>query len=367
MSGIFNSISSFFVSIGVAISAFFGLSTPPEQPVPVETEQSEPSAASDAVPVEMQKTVQQQSAASEGPCCAPPTQREPTNAPQPMVPGMPPDLSIGDERDDIVNVKDIAGTQYAKGKRFVYYNDSDLYRVIEGADFATFRTLSINVAKDSRAVYYRRDKIEGADPASFSAVQAQDPKLQALIQYAGWAKDARRVYCGGQVVAGSDGASFRFSGFYPIDRTQVYDPVNCGTVLSKEAVSFKDLGNGYARAGDSVFLFRSYRKTSYSPGYYTCYYSDTYVVGGDAEIACYATWGTYGGYTDWKVFKLTDIKSPSTLVSINAYYAKDATSVYHLGDPLTSSDPSSFRITTAPNRGEDKNYVYVDGNWSSRE
>lgn len=364
MEFLFQAIGSFFVGVSLFIGGLFGGGTAvpvvlPDSSTPPTVQESvvdsQPKAPG-TVAIDATASTNVAPAALAAPTASVKTEPAPA-----LAQGTAPDLTIADERDDIPNVKQIGDSEFAKGKRYVYYDDTGIYRVLD-ADYATFTVLSKNLAKDKSAAFYRSNKIAGVDATSFNTITIKDPKITALVMYAGWAKDTKSVYCGGSKLAGSDASTFRFDEFFPVDKNNVYDPIRCGDVLSSAGSSFKNLGDGYAKTSDKAFLFRSYTKSSYSPGYYYCYYSDTYVVGADAELACYYTSGNYGGYTDWKVYTLAEVEHINSFEAINAYYAKDSENVYYLGRLMSDADPATFRITTAPNLARDKTYSYRDGN-----
>lgn len=88
---------------------------------------------------------------------------------------------------------------YQKDKNNIYYTESGFDDpILESVDYATFRPISSQYAKDKSYVYYYgRTIIEGADPETFVD----------LNDY-GYAKDKNHVYINDHIVEGEDPATF---------------------------------------------------------------------------------------------------------------------------------------------------------------
>ena len=100
--------------------------------------------------------------------------------------------------------KEAIGPNYAKSPWFVYHDQSSWmtnYKRIGGADHNSFVEVTKeggydSYAKDKNNVYYRTEKIAGADPKTFSSLESS--------YGTSWAKDNNYVYFKGEVISGAD-------------------------------------------------------------------------------------------------------------------------------------------------------------------
>ncbi len=105
----------------------------------------------------------------------------------------------------ISNIKKVKiGPNYVKSMWFVYQDQSSWitsYKIVPGADPKSFVEVTKegsydSYGKDKNAVYYRTEKITGADPKTFSSVPSK--------YGTSYAKDKRYVYIDGKVIPDAD-------------------------------------------------------------------------------------------------------------------------------------------------------------------
>lgn len=81
---------------------------------------------------------------------------------------------------------------YAKDKQYVYFE----FYPLEGADPASFTALSDSYGKDDAHVYYKLAMIPGADPKTFELFDIQ------------WGRDSRDIYWQDKPIEACDPATF---------------------------------------------------------------------------------------------------------------------------------------------------------------
>jgi hypothetical protein len=125
---------------------------------------------------------------------------------------------------------------YAKDRSHVWYR----WTRIDGADPASFTALSDIYAKDRQHVFYENKVVPGADPSSVTIfgvqwardrsdiylqdepIEACDPPTFVLLEH-DWQRDSRCVYNRRRKLANADPASFAVLNFwYGKDARQVY-------------------------------------------------------------------------------------------------------------------------------------------------
>ena len=141
---------------------------------------------------------------------------------------------------DIKSFKILDENTYASDNFHVYFEGITM----EGADPASFSLLSADQARDNVHVYYRGAIIPGAAPKSFKSLDAEwgkdshaayyhlqpfkvcDPETFGFIWEPGtsvWESDAQCVYSNGSKLPGADPASFvALSLWFGKDKTHVY-------------------------------------------------------------------------------------------------------------------------------------------------
>ena len=144
---------------------------------------------------------------------------------------------------------------YEKREGGVFYRNER----VEGADSATFTVIDPYYAKDAKRVYFNLEPMSpsstvsvlaGADPRTFGLCDSSDDKDDCV-------KDAQRVYLEGKVVAGADPRTFTaLDSYYGKDAKNVYyggvvlagaDPRTFTTVTGNAAYDAKDKNAMYLR------------------------------------------------------------------------------------------------------------------------
>lgn len=111
------------------------------------------------------------------------------------------------EMKDVVDAHTFEGLgeEYYKDKNHIYYffimSDGGSLSVVEQADVRTFEVFkNSGYGKDSCAVYYRGQKIEGADVSTFEPI-----RMEVRGRQVGWyARDQYHYYDGGRVTTKSE-------------------------------------------------------------------------------------------------------------------------------------------------------------------
>jgi hypothetical protein len=221
--------------------------------------------------------------------------------------------------------------RFAKTKSRAYYRDMP----IEGAQAASFQALDEHYAKDAVSAFWfntyressdyfttlriRQIRIEGADPASFAAL-TQD-----------YARDAARIY--------HEGAPFR-----------VEDPA-----------SFQVLDYGYARDNRRGYYTQTPIEGSDGASFsvVTAHYAK------DAERAYYSDFKPRRGNESRVTIETKVIATgaeAASLTDVDMGYAKTATRVFHRGEVVEGADPASFAADRESDvDARDKTGSYKDG------
>ena len=224
------------------------------------------------------------------------------------------------------------------GNQIFYRHDA-----IDGADSATFVALNEYYGKDKSSAYfgdtYRESKdyflvkkirvltISGANAASFRALKDS------------YAADAMRPYYEGKPFAVRDVASFEVLDYgFSRDRVRGYS-VRV-EIVGSDGGSFTVLDPDYAK--DAVHAYYAYLDTQAISGR-TQPVVATLV---DADVKSFV--GKTGGYAaDAKrlYFKGRAISnSPATFERLSLSYAKTATEVFYDGVKVLDADPASFKV-----------------------
>lgn len=229
--------------------------------------------------------------------------------------------------------------EYARDKDRVYYNGYEkgsgakkLY-IMNGADAMTFLSLHNGYARDQYRGYYQGEEIPGVQVETFEAVGGQ---------YLGYAKDAYTVYEYGQAKKDLDAGSFRVLKelspvkVYTADRNRVFlrawfvdsdEMIETRVVDGANPKTFQILQGVYARDDQHAFY-----------GAHAIF---------DADV---------------KTFEVLE----SSEFDDEYLYAKDGKRAYYTYKPIEEADPNTFhtvkQITMV--RGafaEDSHNVYWDG------
>ncbi|HUG89746.1 MAG TPA: DKNYY domain-containing protein, partial [Planctomycetaceae bacterium] len=146
--------------------------------------------------------------------------------------------------------------------------------LVKDADAKTFRVMPhANYGKDSNNCFYQTERINGADPDTFTTItqyHAKDDKhayLQSQLISGSdgpsfelldskWGRDANRCYCGTEPIAGSDPDTFTVIGGYlnswAKDANSYYHEHK--RVPTTDVASFEILDGGFAKDRKDVFF-----------------------------------------------------------------------------------------------------------------
>jgi len=241
---------------------------------------------------------------------------------------------------------------FARDKNFVYRNNPEV-EIFDGVDPATFEKIDDVYLKDKNAIYYRQEKIEGSDPATFEFLQGYTgkdmgkayAKDKSGVYYLGkkiegadpitfeflpnaWSKDKNAVYgYGGKLIEGIDSTTFAFIGKgsqYIKDKNGVYynNRNNSKKIEGADPETFEFLGGNYLK--DKNFVW----SVSYRHG------------GGVASL------------------RKLDGAKPASFEVIERQYARDNTAVYCSGDVMEGFDWGSV-VMLQNNYIRDKNSVFL--------
>lgn len=134
----------------------------------------------------------------------------------------------------------ITGSRYyAKDKNFVYWEG----KTINGADTNSFELIHNSAAKDKNFVYMGDFKLENADPKSY------------IIMDYGYAKDKNFVYYMNEIIDGADSATFNIFGkgtYFARDKNFVYDN---GKKQTFDAESFMVLNHQFFKDKNNVYCY----------------------------------------------------------------------------------------------------------------
>ncbi len=241
--------------------------------------------------------------------------------------------------------------------------------------------LGASFARVGDQIFYRYDAIEGADNASFVALDAYYGKDKARAYFGDTYRDARdyflvkknRVF----TVVGADAASFRvLRDSYAADTARPYykgKPFNVRDVASFEVLDHgfsRDRVRGYSArteiAGSDGATFISL-DPEYARDANRVYYAFvenqttggqmlptvTVIAGADAASFVAKT-GGYAADTRHLYFCGRAIStSPDGFERLSLSYARTASEVFHDGERVVGADASSFKVSQPPEEGVD--------------
>lgn len=249
--------------------------------------------------------------------------------------------------------------KFAKTERHVFYRATP----VDGADAASFEALDEHYAKDKNQVLYfdtsrsgqdyfttlrvRIDKVAGADPTSFAALDG------------GYAHDRTRAYYEGVAFRVRDATSLT-----PLDNGFASDNERGyymrSEIAESDGSSFAVIDSHYSRDKSRVFYsFMSPGLANSQPTPTT-----TRVVGAQA-VSFSALGYDYAKDTVQAYYQDQPLsRAVGTFEVLDFGYAKNREAVFYYGKPIEGADPASFTIldkVTETATAHDKTGLYKDG------
>ncbi|MBW1295041.1 DKNYY domain-containing protein [Aquimarina litoralis] len=246
----------------------------------------------------------------------------------------------------IIN-KELSNQYYYKENTIVFVQGANFFslgaRKIKNVDYETFEVLANNLGKDKNHVYFNEKVLEGAQPKTFEIISTE--KTETKYQYHYYFKDTTTVYYFRNPIKGANPATFQYLwGDFSKDTAAIFYQENRLSTLNDTVYSIKnDIKGNYVRVNDSI------------------YYKDLLVQTIDAknfEVI------TENFATDKKAIYfqnhiLKDI-DPESFTVLNSDYQKDKNHLYYKTQIISDSDPDSYQfISTLFSR--DKNNLYYIG------
>jgi len=216
-----------------------------------------------------------------------------------------------------------SGVIFARDRNRVYYRNF----IIESADPESFRPLGNGYSADKNSVYYKNKPVSGADVKSFFIIEN--------INRRPWAADSRRLYFQGEPgVSHVDAETLEIlhPPFFK-DAENVYSGMNFIPLKGADPVSF--ISPPYGK-----IILRSFYVYDKNRGYHY----EKLNAGGERI--------TFIEGIDFDSFKV-----------LNSEYAGDKNRIYYKGAVVEGADPETFYVPVkaCPDRGRDKNHLYLNG------
>lgn len=236
---------------------------------------------------------------------------------------------------------------YARDKNFVYLYS--LCKPIGGSDGATFEILSDDYAKDSINVYYKKNKLEGADAKTFKLVFGNS---------SGYSIDQNTAYYEGKRMEGTDPGTFeqiKEGSGYVKDKNFVYSYYLAEKLPNIDAKTFEHISSSYFKDKNSVYLYKDKQIMGADPESFE-------VLGGsyvkDKNFVWRANYASEGGEVrDAVVIEGAD---PITFEFLEIGYAKDKNFVYFGSEKTLDADVNTF-VVVDYNYSKDKQAMYYKG------
>lgn len=249
---------------------------------------------------------------------------------------------------------------YIKDKNNVYFDQSGLLGVIEGANAETFDVFKQELqnncyAYDKNHIYWRGTKVKEADKMSFEVLGCNEP-------YDHYGKDKNYIFSGPEKIKDVDHDTFSVIYDIPKDKNNVYFQ---GKIIEKaDAETY----------GPVIIEGEISRQMRYTKDKNYVYYDRKIINGVDSLTFKMLSDNIYldknNVYYDEKII---NDANPLTFQIIyfeqygekmGTYYQKDKNNVYFYGKKINNAD--SFTFSTQFNVSEmyyakDKNNVYYDG------
>ncbi len=278
---------------------------------------------------------------------------------------------------------------FAKDDSAAYFKNYS----INGADLATFTAVDKNYAKDKNTVYYCDEYREGVNyyltkRSTIFPIKDADPATFVSLGegYSGYAKDHQRGYFQGDGFAVEDPATLEIiSGYFLKDKQRVYH----GKVPIKgsDPASFRILNTSYAQDTNQVYFYNypneggviimpalsrsfSLLEYPYSKDESAVYYVDAKMKGVDA--ATFTILGNNYSKDKTSVFfedkKMNGVDAATFMIlpeyentTQHLYFAQDNNSVFWADKKVTGANPTTFKAIDF-GYGTDGKHVYYHTN-----
>lgn len=212
-------------------------------------------------------------------------------------------------------------------------------------DYETFEIVDTKITKDRLHVYFKFNKVTGADASTFQNID-QNFYLDKQMAYFLDGTDLKAFHC--------NSASF-LPLSYPFSKDDKQVFYKEKPISGVKIVSFEILGNSYSKDSDHVY-FENHLVQNASP-------KDFSLVPGYENTTTVVKYGRDKQFVYNETNKLVG-RDPASFVILDLGYTKDASNVYFNNSKVQNANPETFEVfphQVGDGDAKDKNYVFLKG------